>query len=156
MADDAKAAAVHVTPAKIYLAVAAALFILTALTVRISEIDFGPWNMVIALTIAGIKITLVGLIFMHLFYDNKLYFAIFFVAISFLVVFMTLTMFDTMRRGDIYQEEMAPINPEAVIYQKGSHAATTHDSAKAVEFSDSTHSADSAISSNSDNNHESH
>lgn len=156
MAHETTEATVHITPLKVYLAVAAALFILTALTVRISEIDFGPWNMVIALTIAGVKVTLVGLVFMHLFYDNKLYFAIFFIAVSFLVVFLTLTMFDTMRRGDINQEEMTPIKPEAAFYQKPPHATTTHDSTEAVEFSDSTHATDAATTSESKNNHESH
>ena len=45
----------HVTPLIIYIAVAAGLLILTGITVTASFIDFGAFNVTIALAIASIK-----------------------------------------------------------------------------------------------------
>ena len=107
----------HITPIKLYLAVGAILLILTAITVGTSFIDFGPYNVTIALVIASIKALLVALFFMHLFWDNKIYLIIFAASLFFLTVFLTFTMFDTMTRGAIYEEKAKPINSEAPIYQ---------------------------------------
>ena len=51
---------------KTYFAIWIALLIGTALTVYASGIDLGPFNAAVALTIATIKATLVGLFFMHI------------------------------------------------------------------------------------------
>src|SRR5277367_5194051 len=48
------------------------LLILTIITVGASYIDFGSGNIVIALVIATIKASLVGLIFMHLLHDKPI------------------------------------------------------------------------------------
>lgn len=53
-----------------YLATLVVLLILTAITVGASYINFGSGNVVIALTIATVKATIVGLIFMHLLHDK--------------------------------------------------------------------------------------
>ena len=55
----------HVVSPKIYAAVLVALLIGTVLTVQAAKIDLGPWNIVLALAIATIKMTLVILFFMH-------------------------------------------------------------------------------------------
>jgi cytochrome c oxidase subunit IV len=47
-----------------------ALLILTAITIGASYINFGSGNVVIALTIATIKGSIVALIFMHLLHDK--------------------------------------------------------------------------------------
>jgi cytochrome c oxidase subunit 4 len=52
--------------AKLYAKTLVALLILTVITVFAAGIDFGSGNVVIALTIASIKATLVALFFMHL------------------------------------------------------------------------------------------
>jgi cytochrome c oxidase subunit IV len=49
-----------------YSLVFVALLILAALTTGIAYVDLGPFNTVIALAIAVIKMCLVGLFFMHL------------------------------------------------------------------------------------------
>ena len=67
----------HVLKIRVYLIVAALLLLLTTATVVVSTIDFGPWNLVVALLIAAIKATLVALFFMHLKYDNRIYSVIF-------------------------------------------------------------------------------
>lgn len=107
---------VHILPLRVYLTVGAVLFVLTGLTVTISFIHLGPFNLVVALTIATLKALLVAFFFMHLLYDNKLYLFIFSIALITLGIFIILTLFDTMRRGDIYQEVAKPIKQEAVIY----------------------------------------
>jgi len=50
----------------IYVIIFAVLLVLTAATVWVAFIDFGPFNKVIALGIAFLKTTLVMLFFMHL------------------------------------------------------------------------------------------
>ena len=62
----------HIVPLRVYLGIGAALMVMTAVTVGVSFIHLGGWNVVVALTIASIKATLVALVFMHLLYDKKL------------------------------------------------------------------------------------
>jgi len=108
----------HVLSLKLYLSVAGALFALTAITYGFSFIHLGEFNIIIALTIATIKASIVALIFMHLKYDNKLYTTVFVSAIVFLGLFLSLTMLDTMHRGDIDPIKDKPINDRAVFYQQ--------------------------------------
>jgi cytochrome c oxidase subunit 4 len=107
----------HILPLKTYLVVGAALLVLTVITVTVAQIDLGPYNLVVALSIATIKAVLVAFFFMHLLYDNKLYLLIYTSALFFLGIFIIFTLFDTMRRGDIYQDVASPIEEEAVIYE---------------------------------------
>lgn len=108
----------HVLPLKLYFGIAAALFVLTGATVGISYIHLGPWNAVAAIGIASVKASLVALFFMHLKYDNKFYMFVFSAAIFFVALFITLTMFDTLRRADIYQLKSGAIKKDAIIYDK--------------------------------------
>jgi cytochrome c oxidase subunit 4 len=62
----------HIVPIKIYIAIFLALMAGTALTVYAAFQDFGPMNVLIALTIAVVKGTLVVLYFMHVRYSDKL------------------------------------------------------------------------------------
>lgn len=55
----------------LYLKVFWALAALTIITVAVSRIDFGTWNIVVAMLIASIKATLVAIIFMHLSHEDK-------------------------------------------------------------------------------------
>jgi cytochrome c oxidase subunit IV len=106
----------HILPLKIYFGIAATLFILTGVTVGVSYIDLGSWNIVVAIGVASIKAALVALFFMHLLYDNKLYLAILLAAILFVGVFIIITMFDTIRRADIYEIRGESIQKDAIIY----------------------------------------
>jgi cytochrome c oxidase subunit 4 len=109
---------IHITPIKTYLTIAGLLMILTIITVGVSFIDLGPYNVSVALIIASVKALLVAFFFMHLFYDNKIYLVIFAMALLFLTIFLTLTMFDTTTRGAIDKDKADPINKEATIYQQ--------------------------------------
>ncbi len=107
----------HIIPLRIYFRVFIALIILTGVTIGVSFIDLGGFNMVTALIIAGAKASLVAMFFMHLLYDRKMNLAIFLTAILFLVIFIVFTMFDTMNRDDIYRIKSGEINPQGIIYK---------------------------------------
>jgi len=111
-------AAPHVLPLRLYLTIGAVLLLLTGATVTIAQYDFGSWNMVIAMLIAGLKATLVALFFMHLKYQHKFYALAFVIAILLLVVFIVFTMFDTISRGEINETNAGTIREFAVIYDE--------------------------------------
>ena len=83
----------------IYFAVFTALMVLTGVTVWAAFIQRGPLGDVVALTIAGIKATLVMLFFMHLKYGEKLTWVIMTAALVWLVILLTITMSDYLSRG---------------------------------------------------------
>lgn len=116
----------HITPLKIYLGVGAVLIILTAITVTVAQINLGGWNAIFALFIASIKATLVAFIFMHLWFDRKIFLVIFSVAILFLTVFIALTMFDILSRGEIDKITSSPIEQKAGMYKKIETDTTTY------------------------------
>ena len=113
-----KAHTEHVLPVKIYLTVAIALFTMTVITVTVSYIDLGGWNAIVALAIATIKALMVAFIFMHLLYDKKINLFIFSMGLVFIGIFISLTMFDTLRRSDIYEIQGESIQKDAVIYEQ--------------------------------------
>ena len=106
----------HVLPLKLYLGIGGALAALTVVTVAVAQIPLGPFNLVVALSIAVVKATLVALFFMHLWYDNKLYALTIVTAVVFLGIFIIFTMFDTLQRADIYPEVAKPIKSQAAMY----------------------------------------
>jgi cytochrome c oxidase subunit 4 len=55
----------HIVSPKIYAAVLAVLLAGTYITVQAAKVDLGRWNIVLALSIAVTKMTLVLLFFMH-------------------------------------------------------------------------------------------
>lgn len=61
----------HIIPKKTYLNVLLVLLVLTFITVAVSRVDFGTFNIVVAMLVASIKAGLVGLFFMHLKYEDK-------------------------------------------------------------------------------------
>ena len=107
----------HLVSSRVYLRVGIALLILTAITVGVSLIPLGGYNLVIAMIIATLKALLVALFFMHLLYDDRLYLIILATALATLVLFIVLTLFDTLNRGLLYQEVGKPIREQALIYQ---------------------------------------
>ena len=112
----------HVIPIKVYLGIGAILMIFTVITVAAAQVDLGFLNIVVALAIATTKALLVAFFFMHLYYDNKMLFFVFASSIFFLAVLISLTMFDTMRRGDIYDYRDTNIEQNAIIYDESTSA----------------------------------
>lgn len=75
-------------------AVLAALLVLTLVTIGVSYIDLGFWNVPMALTIASTKVTLVLLFFMHLKYEGRAIILSFIATIFFLAIMITFTFWD--------------------------------------------------------------
>jgi cytochrome c oxidase subunit IV len=62
----------HIVPLRTYYLVFVTLIVCTAITVAVSFVDLGRFNVVAALGIAILKATLVVLFFMHVKYSGKL------------------------------------------------------------------------------------
>ena len=127
----------HILPLSVYLGIGSILIFLTVVTVYVASIDFGAYNLLIAMFIAAIKASLVALYFMHLKYDNKLYSVFFLSALFFLATFIVITMFDTLRRGDIYEIKSGAIR-DAVIYDSLSAETNEHGIADSLSVSTDT------------------
>jgi len=91
----------YVTPKKTLIQVFVALITLTVITVFAAQMDLGPLNVPIALSIAIVKASLVVVIFMALKHDNRMNAVVFLVGAVFVAVFLVLTLFDTAYRGDL-------------------------------------------------------
>ena len=90
----------HTTvPLRIYFAVFAALIAFTAATVAAAFTDLGPFNTVVALSIAAVKALLVLLYFMHLCYSSRLTWAFAATGFVWLALIISLTMSDIASRG---------------------------------------------------------
>jgi cytochrome c oxidase subunit 4 len=107
---------VHVMPMKVLLGVFAALLFLTWVTVAVArphlvmpfvqEGDFGgfgQWSILVALSIAVVKGSLVGLYFMHLRYDAPFNGVILITALVFVALFIGISLLDTVEYADNYQ-----------------------------------------------------
>ncbi|MGO9239284.1 MAG: cytochrome C oxidase subunit IV family protein [Bryobacteraceae bacterium] len=93
------------TGPRTYAVVLLALLTLTALTVTAAGINFGPYNMVIALVIATVKASLVALFFMHLRHD-KFSAVIFLTGLLFLALFLIFTLFDINTRTPLFPDNL--------------------------------------------------
>lgn len=88
----------HIIPFKTYLTVLLILLGFTVITVAVAQFDFGAFNALIAMAIASIKACLVLLYFMHLKYDDKMFPAVFFTGVFFLIVFFSFSQLDILTR----------------------------------------------------------
>ncbi len=85
----------HIVSLKVYLTIFLALMVGTGLTVWAGVNDFpDPLNVIIALTIAVIKATLVVLYFMHVRYSSRLIWVVFASALFWLGILFALTLSD--------------------------------------------------------------
>ena len=104
---------------KALAAVLVTLLLLTVVTVAVSYVDLGFFNVPVALGVACLKVTLVLLFFMHLKYDKIFHTVIFVSAILAAALFVGFTMMDT---GQYQQSNMwdmdnlprAPIGPRPI------------------------------------------
>jgi cytochrome c oxidase subunit 4 len=88
----------HPTPG-LYLVIFAALVIGTCLTWAIAFVNLGPWNPVVALTIACIKAVLVILFFMHVKYSSKLTKLTISAGFFWLMIMITMSLTDYLTRS---------------------------------------------------------
>jgi len=85
----------HIVQPRVYVTIFLALMLGTTLTVIAAFYDFpGPLNVVVALTIAVVKATLVVLFFMHVRYSGKLIWLVICSALFWLGIMFALTISD--------------------------------------------------------------
>jgi cytochrome c oxidase subunit 4 len=84
---------------KSFVAVWAALLVLTAITVGVATLDLGPFNPIVALGIATVKALLVLLFFMELRYSTALTKVAVVAAVFFLMLLVGLSLSDYLTRG---------------------------------------------------------
>ncbi len=109
----------HIVPISLLAITGAGLLVLTAITVWVAGIDFGPANVWIALGIAAVKGSLVVLFFMHLFWDRPFNAVIFVTSLAFVALFISFAMTDTfeyapdMDAGDapLVQQKLDELEP---------------------------------------------
>ncbi len=75
-----------------------ALLVLTAITVTAAGMHFGNASVLVALTIAAIKASIVLYLFMHLKYEDRTFHRLLLIVIVTLVIFIGLTFTDTLFR----------------------------------------------------------
>lgn len=91
----------HIVPVKFLVLICALLLFLTAVTVWVSRYDFTEINIaemgiIMALFVATVKATIVGLYFMHLRWDRPFIGFIFVASILFVVLFICIALTDSM------------------------------------------------------------
>ncbi len=84
----------HLLSYKTLALVLAILLLLTGVTVGVSYVDLGFFNVPLALAIACTKVTLVLLFFMHLKYEGKAIKISFICTIAFLAIMISFTFWD--------------------------------------------------------------
>lgn len=90
----------HIVPIKVYISIFLALMAGTGITVWAGLQNFpGALNVIVALTIAVIKATLVILYFMHVRYSSHLIWVVFASALFWLALLFALTLSDYWTRG---------------------------------------------------------
>lgn len=89
----------HVVPVRIYYAIFAALLVLTMITVWVARQDLGPFNTIVALSIAVTKALLVILFFMHVRYSARLTVLVVVSGFVWLALMIGLVMMDYIARG---------------------------------------------------------
>jgi len=101
---------------KVYTAVLFALLILTFITVSASKIQFGSGaiNVVVALTIATIKASLVALFFMHLLHDKPVNAIILVASFMFLGIFLGTCYTDVTSRDNEQPANLKSLKPTPV------------------------------------------
>jgi cytochrome c oxidase subunit IV len=130
----------HVLPLAVYYGVFGALLGLTVLTYAVSFAGLPPsLSFGVAMLVASCKATLVGAVFMHLIWDEKLNVIVIAVSVLAMLLFFSVTLMDELSRGLILPEEgtLFKQHEEAALKEianppAGEHGGG-HESGKAAE-----------------------
>jgi cytochrome c oxidase subunit IV len=122
----------HILPQRTYFLTFGALLILTVITVAVSRVDFGNFNLIVAMIIASVKAALVLMFFMHAKYENPVlwtYIAVPMIALA--LMFFGVFIDNPYRYKPAPHaktaEELAPLLPGAAIETtKGAPAPGSH------------------------------
>jgi len=88
----------HIVPVSTYIFVFLALIVGTVITWQVALIDLGRFNVIVALTIAVSKATLVILFFMHVKYSPRLTKLVVLSGVFWLIILLTVTEADLLTR----------------------------------------------------------
>ena len=102
----------HVVSPKVYALILGFLLLGTWATVQAAKIDLGRWNIVLALFIATLKMTLVILFFMHGKYSPKRTQLVIVSGFFWLAIMLGLTLMDYTTR---HPEPSRSANPPAIV-----------------------------------------
>ena len=91
----------HIMPMKTYNVVFISLLFLTAFTVLVAQFDFGAMNTLIAMLVATVKATLVGMYFMHLKYEDRTFAVCLLAGVFFLIVMFAFIAVDVGSRAAV-------------------------------------------------------
>lgn len=93
----------HIVSPKVYFTIFGALMVFTGLTVVVASYDlasiWGPLNIIVAMTVAIIKATLVVVYFMHAKYSSKLTQVIIIAGLFWLLIMLVFTISDYLARS---------------------------------------------------------
>ncbi len=89
----------HIVSPRVYFVIFTALAVLTVVTWSVAKIDLRILNVIVALTIAVIKATLVVLYFMHVRYSSRLTWVFVCAGFFWLAILVALTLSDYETRG---------------------------------------------------------
>ncbi|WP_406694702.1 cytochrome C oxidase subunit IV family protein [Singulisphaera sp. Ch08] len=89
----------HVLPVSTYCAVYAALMVLLVATVGFAFIDLGSLNFLVTMAIAVAKALMIALIFMHVYYSERLVWVFAGASFLWLSILITYTLNDYFTRG---------------------------------------------------------
>lgn len=105
----------HIVSWKLYLVVLTALLVGTVGTVQAAKVDLGRWNIVLALSIAVTKMTLVILFFMHGKYSSRRTKLIIASGFFWLAIMLVLTLADyTTRHPEPSRSQLVPVPSHSV------------------------------------------
>lgn len=113
---------------RVYAMALVALLVLTVVTVGVAQINFGPFNLVIALLVAIAKASVVMLVFMGLWWDEGFNRFAFLSSLLFLFLFFLFTFADVWFRGyrSPLETELLPIKSPVRPYEAGASSAGGH------------------------------
>ena len=89
----------HIDSVGTYVKILLALLVATGVTTAVASVDLGPFSIVVALSIACVKMVLVALFFMHIRHSTKLTRLVVLGGLLLLGILLLLTMTDFATRG---------------------------------------------------------
>jgi cytochrome c oxidase subunit 4 len=89
----------HIDSVKTYAKIWVVLLFLTALTTAVAHVDLGSFSVVVALSIAVIKMLLVALYFMHVRHSSQLTKLVVLGGLLWLAILIVFTLADVFTRG---------------------------------------------------------
>ena len=104
----------HVVPLRLLAGIFAGLVVLTFITVGVTYVDFGSnINLFVAIGIAVVKASLVGLYFMHLRWDSPFNSLVLVMSLAFVALIICFTLMDSFSYSQNLKERPGPavVNP---------------------------------------------